>query len=124
MRFDEKGQSTLELALCLPIVVLLVVAIVQVGIIVVDQTRVWHAAREAVRVAAVDDDLDNIKDAASHAGLEPLDLKVTPAPFLRRRGEPVSVSVSYRPPSAIGLIASVVSRVQLTSEATMSIEEP
>ena len=124
MTRNELGQSTLELALCLPIVAFLVAGIVQVGTIVVDQTRVWHAAREAVRVAAVDDDPGSIRAAALRAGLDPIEVEVEPEPVDRRRGEPVRVSVSFQPDSDLPLIGAIVSGLELQSEATMSIEQP
>ena len=46
----------MELALVLPLVVALLLAVVQVGLIVRDQVLVVHAAREAAREAAVDPD--------------------------------------------------------------------
>ena len=50
------GQSTVEFALVLPLVVLLVLFVVQGGLIVRDQLLVSHAAREAARAAAVTDE--------------------------------------------------------------------
>jgi hypothetical protein len=105
-------------------VAFLIAAIVQVGIVVVDQARVWHAAREAVRVATVDDDLGRIKEAAQRAGLEPIDVEVDPQPVNRRRGEPVEVAVSYAPTSRVPLVSGIVSGIELRSVATMSIEQP
>jgi Flp pilus assembly protein TadG len=43
-----------ELALVLPLVLLLLLGVVQVGLVVRDQILVVHAAREAAREAAVD----------------------------------------------------------------------
>ena len=45
-------QATVELALVLPVVATLLLAVVQVGLVVRDQIRVTHAAREAARAAA------------------------------------------------------------------------
>ncbi len=50
----ERGQATVELALVLPLVALLLLAMVQVGLVVRDQVLLTHAAREAAREAAVD----------------------------------------------------------------------
>ena len=55
-RRGDEGQAAVELALVLPLVVALLLAVVQVGLIVRDQVLVVHAAREAAREAAVDPD--------------------------------------------------------------------
>ena len=55
MTARQRGQATVELALGLPLVLLGVLLVVQVGLVVADQVRVVHAAREGVRAAAVDD---------------------------------------------------------------------
>ena len=53
-RRGDGGQASVELALVLPLVVLLLLAVVQLGLLVRDQILVVHAAREAAREAAVD----------------------------------------------------------------------
>ena len=55
---EEEGQATVELALLLPVVVVLLLAVLQLGLVARDVVLVAHAAREASRVAAVDDDPD------------------------------------------------------------------
>ena len=52
----ERGQATVEAALVLPLVALLLLAVVQIGLLVRTELLVTHAAREAVRAAAVDAD--------------------------------------------------------------------
>ena len=51
-----RGQSTVELALLLPVVVLLLLAVLQMGLLARDIVLVTHASREAARAAAVDSD--------------------------------------------------------------------
>src|SRR5215831_11616137 len=55
-RVRESGQSTVEFAFVLPLVVLAALAVIQVGLVVRDQLGVVHAAREAARAASVDRD--------------------------------------------------------------------
>ena len=52
----ERGQTTVELALALPVVMFVVAALVEVGFLVSDQVRLAHAAREAARVEVVERD--------------------------------------------------------------------
>jgi len=118
----DEGQATVELALVLPVVATLLLAVVQVGLVVRDQIRVTHAAREAARAAAVDPD----PDAAAHAaadgsGLDPdrlsLDLTGRDGPGSRVRAE-----VTYRFPSAVPLVGRLVGPLTLRADATMRVE--
>lgn len=120
----ERGQATVELALALPILALFLAAIVEVGLIVSDQARLWHAAREAARVAAVDPDLEDVRAAAERPGLRPLDVSASPAPQWRRQGDPVSVEVRYTPRSRLPLFGVLVDRVELSASGVMRIEQP
>lgn len=123
-RASSGGQATVELALALPILALLLAALVEVGLVVGDQARLWHAAREAVRVAVVDPDVADVRAAAERAGLRPLQVTVSPEPHLRRQGDPVAVEVRYSPTSRVRLFGAVLERVELTAAGVMRIEQP
>jgi Flp pilus assembly protein TadG len=49
----DRGQATVELALVLPLVAMLTLAIVQVALVARDQNLVTHAAREAARAGTI-----------------------------------------------------------------------
>jgi Flp pilus assembly protein TadG len=121
-RDPDRGQATVELALALPLVVLLLVGLVQAGLLVRDQILVVHAAREAVRAAAVDDDPAAVEQAAADAG--PLDrrrLDVT----VSDRGAPgsrVSVRVTYRARLRLPMLGPALDDVVLRASATMRVE--
>ncbi len=53
-RRDDRGQATVELALVLPIVVLLLAGVVWVGQLMATQVRLEHAAREGARAAVIE----------------------------------------------------------------------
>ena len=55
-RRDQRGQSTVELALALPVVVMLLLLVVQAGLAVRDRLVVLHAARTAARAVIVEPD--------------------------------------------------------------------
>lgn len=120
----QTGQATIELALVLPLLVVLFVVLVQIGTVASDHVRLWHAAREGARVAVVDDDPDEIRAAAERSGLRGLDLEVSPEAHERIRGEPLTVSVSYRPVADVPLIGSLLSGIVMHASATMRIEQP
>lgn len=118
----DRGQSTVEVALLLPFVALLLLAVVQVGLVVRDQVLVVHAAREAARAAAVDAADSAARDAAaSAADLSPARLIVE----VSGRGEAGSrleVVVRYRSATAVPLVGHLVGDVELTGRATMRVE--
>lgn len=121
---SERGQATVELALCLPLVALLLGVVVEVGLVVGDEARLWQAAREAARVSAVDGSVGRVEAAARSVGLEPLAVEVEPEPRYRVAGRATSVTVRYRPVARVPLLGRLVPRRALTAEVTMRIEQP
>jgi hypothetical protein len=120
----QRGQATVELALCLPMVVLLIGLFVQVAVVVSDQTRLWQAAREAARAAVVDPDPRQISTAAERSGLSPVSVAVSPQPAYRAQGAPLSVNLAFRPRAVFPMFDPILSGVELHANATMRIEQP
>jgi len=119
---SDRGQAAVELALVLPVVLLLVLAALQVGLVARDVVLVQHAAREAARAAAVDGDVSRIRAAAVEGSGLPADrLEVT----VSARGEPgttVTVTVRYRSPTDVPLAGALVADRVLDASATMRVE--
>jgi Flp pilus assembly protein TadG len=120
----ERGQATVELALCLPLVAVVLAAVVEVARLGVDQVRLWHAAREAVRAAAVDPDPSVAEAAARRADLPGLAMEVTPGAGERVAGRPVTVALSYAPARRILVLGPLFGWLRLRAQATMRIEQP
>jgi Flp pilus assembly protein TadG len=118
----EDGQATVEVALLLPLLALLLLSVVQVGLVVRDQVLVTHAAREAARAAAVDPQAATAREAAEAAArLEPdrltVELSGSTAP-----GGRLTVTVRYRSPTTVPVVGALVGDRTLTAEATMRVE--
>jgi hypothetical protein len=117
----ERGQATVELGLVLPLIVVLLLSLVQGGLVVRDQILVTHAAREAARTAALEDDTAAVERAARAAG--PLDrdrLEVE----IGARGAPgdrVTVRVSYHA-TRVPLVGDLVGVIRLRASASMRVE--
>jgi len=111
-----------ELALVLPLVTGLLLAIMQAGVLARDQILVTHAAREAVRAAAVDDDPAAARRAAEQAG--PLAVDRLDADVVERGevGGRVRVVVRYRAPTRVPLVGAFIDDVVLDAAATMRVE--
>ena len=101
----ESGSAVVEFALLLPILLLLLLAVVQVGVLASDRLLLAQAARAGVREAAVQGSDEAVREATTTAGagLDPerLRLEVTRT---GSRGSPVTVSLSYDVP-IVGLLA-------------------
>ena len=92
---SDKGQATVELALVLPLVVMLFLAIVQVAIVGRDHIALSHAAREASRVAVESPEPAAVRTAATGATeLDPDRLSVRLSGGTDQ-GENFTVEVTY-----------------------------
>ncbi|MCP5028777.1 MAG: hypothetical protein GY929_21090 [Actinomycetia bacterium] len=122
-RGSDEGQATVELALVLPVLVLMLMLVMQVGLVVRDQVMLIHSAREAARAAAVDDDPGAARTAAlTGSRLDGDRLEVSTS----GRGEAgtyVTVTLTY--PSLIDLpfVGRLVDDIELKASATMRVEE-
>lgn len=121
---DARGQSTVELALCLPALAVVLGLVVEVGLIASDQARLWHAAREAARVAIVDPDGAAARAAAERSGLGEVEMSIEPEPRYRVQGRPLDVSLTYRPDGHVPLVGELFGGVELHSTVSMRIEQP
>jgi Flp pilus assembly protein TadG len=118
----DRGQATVELALGLPLLVVLLSGVLQMGLVMRDQILVTHAAREAVRAAALDPDEAAATRAAQGAGpLDPSRLELT-LTGRDGRGSHVTARVEYRSPIRLPLIGRALPDVELHASATMRVE--
>lgn len=118
-RRGDPGQSTVELALVLPAVVLVILLVVQVGQVVRDRVMVVHVARETARSAAVSPDAPGAAEVAERHGLEPGRLQVeldTPEDGF------VTATIGYEAPTDVALVGAVLPDVSLHAEASMLTE--
>jgi Flp pilus assembly protein TadG len=123
-RARDAGQASVELALLLPIVVLLLLAVLQVGLLTRDLVLVTHASREAVRAAATDPDPGAATRAAlDSSGLSDDRLRVR-VTGRGQAGSRVAVTVSYRAPTTVPLVGALLADRTIRSSATMRVEGP
>jgi Flp pilus assembly protein TadG len=123
---DRKGQSLVEFALVLPVLLVMVVGLFDFGRAIYASNAISNAARIATRVAIVDQNEDPIKQAAvteaPGVGLEPSDILVTfsCADSIGRCYATVDVSVAYTP--ATPMIEAIVGPVTLRASSEMPLE--
>ncbi len=120
-RDPSTGQATVESALLIPFVALVLLAIVQLALVVHARVMVTHAAREGARVAAVGGSDDEIGRAVGVAGdlvLHRLRVDVS------RVDGTATVRVSYVDPTDVPIVGSLIHDVELTAVARMRLEQP
>ena len=116
----DRGQATVELALALPLICMLLCAIVQVAVISRDQLAVQLAAREAARAAAVSADPVGAATAAAYRAtvLRPLAVAV------REANGTVTATVRYTNDTDVSLVGALLPAVTLSATVTMQVEPP
>ena len=112
----ERGQAAVELALALPAIVMLLLAIVQFALVARDELLVVHAAREAARAASV---------GASGAGAA---ARVLPGARVSidggvHVGDTVVATVGYRAVTDLPLVGPLIPDPWLHATITMRAEE-
>ena len=118
-----QGQATVELALALPVVVIALLMVIQVGLVARTQILVVHAAREGARAASVDPRIGAAAKAArSTPGLRAVALRVSTT----GRGVPggsVRVTVRYNARTDVPLVGRLLGDVELESTVAMRVED-
>lgn len=119
----EKGASAVEFALILMPLIVLIFAIFEFGIIFNNWIALTHAAREGVRLAAVDEDEVFIKqeivNRAPSVKIDPDDIVIDPVHG--EIGSPVTVTVTGWPVD-LNIPFLNPKLIVLTSSATLRIE--
>jgi Flp pilus assembly protein TadG len=125
---DEHGQTVAEFALVLPLLMIILLAIIQFGILFKNYLDLTDAVRAGSRRAAVmriDPDRvqktkDAVKRAAPDLGLSDSDIAVTATSPAWQAGEDVTVTASY--PYTIDLLGVVFKSGRMTSTVVERIE--
>ncbi|MDR5658932.1 pilus assembly protein [Serpentinicella sp. ANB-PHB4] len=98
---NNEGQALVELALVLPILLLLVFGIIEFGRVFGTYLMVTHSAREGARAAAVgalDEEIKALveeRTSALHLNKDKVNIHITPGEIYRSRGDGISIQVEY-----------------------------
>lgn len=122
VRTWDAGQNLVELALLLPLLVALLGLVLDMGRGLQAYLVAHHAAREAVRYAAIyPTDAAGIQAVATgelqRGGLSPANATISASGS--GSGSPVRVTVSYRLPLVLGLLGNSQLAIQATAEAVI-----
>ncbi len=116
---SDGGQAAVEIALALPILVLLLLSILQVVVVARDQIAVVHAARAAARAAAAFGSTAGAGEAEGRraAGLDGIEVAVVRGPAV------VTATARCRSPTRVPIVGVVLNRFELRATATMAVED-
>lgn len=123
---NEQGQTMVEFALVIPILLVVLFAVVQFGVVYKDYVTLTDASRVGARKAAVSRHEANPAGAAeaavrgSASGLDQGELGVSVSATAWEHGEDVTVTATY--PYEIDLMGLVVASGQLESSTTERVE--
>lgn len=114
----ERGATAIEMALILPILIMLLFGIFQFGLVFNSYLAITHAAREGARLAAV----GNYSESAVRGRAFPVDPDSVSIvyPEGQDQGDPVQVTVSENFDLEIPFYGAAV--IPLNSSATMRLE--
>lgn len=124
---NEKGQSIVEFALLLPILILIIMAIIEFGLLLNSYLALNNASREGARIGVVGGTDAQIKSAilttSPTLNASDLSLMVTPSQALRKSGDTLKVTVNYKYHTIIPIIGNIINNlVNLNAETSMRIE--
>ena len=117
---NDAGQATVEVALAVPLLVVVMLFGVQIALVIRDQIATIAAAREAARAVVVADGKTNVADAAvaRTAALNPSRRSVK----VSINGGLVTAIVTYRSPTDLPLDGIFIPDITVHSSATMALE--
>lgn len=117
---DDAGQATVEVALAVPLLVIVMLFGVQIALVIRDQIATIAAAREAARAVIVADGKTSVADAAvaRTAALDPSRRSVK----VSINGQLVTATVTYRSPTDLPLVGIFIPDIVVHGSATMALE--
>lgn len=123
----ENGQALVEMALVLPLFLLLLFGVIEMGRIGYAYITVSNAARVGGRVAtigATDSEINSsVQNAATSLDTVNLAINITPTQALRLSGQEVTVQVTYPVQLVIPIISNVIPNpVVVSSSIVMRLE--
>jgi Flp pilus assembly protein TadG len=127
-RRESHGQSLVEAAIILPVLIILIMGIIDFGLLFNNTIMISNAAREGARQAALggndDEVVQTIQNMTTTLDQTAMTVSITPGYAARNHGTEVTVSVSYQNELITPLIDSFFSggAASLKSTSIMRVE--
>ncbi len=126
LRRSKRGQSLVEIALILPILLIILFGIMEFGRVFHSYLVITHAAREGARYGIISKDAAQIKqkvqDASPGITLDLSDIDVNPSTNLTA-GVPLTISVEYQLDLFTPVLADIIPNpIVISTSSTMRVE--
>ena len=122
---NQKGQSTVELALVLPILLLILVGTIVLGLIFKTSIQLDYSANELSRAMSLDatsSEIATLSDAVFNS-LDPTKISVTVTPNTPIKGQALTVKVTYTYRLITPLIGTLLGNEVVLSGTSVVIKE-
>lgn len=125
--FNKKGQSAVEFALLLPILLLLILGVFELSRVLNAGLVINHASREAARYAALGGSdlevLTVVTDQSNNLDTSNMTVTITPAQTSRDSGENVTIKIDYKIEFITPFIGSILGDdFVISGDTTMRVE--
>lgn len=122
---SEKGQSLVEFALVIPVLILILLAIVDFGRVYHVYLTIDHAGREAARAASIGKDDGTVQSVAVNysesINLTTGQVAISPS-GTRSSGTEVKITITHPITFLTPVIGEIVGPLTLTDTTTMRVE--
>lgn len=124
---EDKGQSMVEFAMILPVLLLIIIGIIEFGFMFSGYLALSNASREAVRTVSLGETdmvaIQRAKDVAITLNPTKMNVSISPSAALRDRGDSVRVTIVYDYDFLTPFMEALFGGdLQLEAEATMRVE--
>ena len=124
---NQKGQSLVEFAIILPILLLLILGIAEFGIMLNSYLTIQNVAREGARFGITGGSdteiIALIKATSPNLTAADMSITITPSEANRKSGDTMQVKVTYSYHVIVPIISSLVGNViALNAQTSMRIE--
>lgn len=124
---DNKGQAMVELAIILPILLLIVMGIIEFGFMINSYLTISNISREGARAAIVGNsysDIENlIINCSPNLDSSKLNISISPSQESRKSGDTLTVYIIYNYELTVPIISSIFNdTVVLNAQTSMRIE--
>lgn len=123
---NQKGQSLVEFAIILPLILLIVMGIAQFGLLFNSYLTIQNATREGARTGVVGGTNSEIRQSilntSPYLKEDNLTIHINPKDN-RRSGETLTVQIIYSYPLTVPIINNILGKaIQLNAQTSMRIE--
>lgn len=116
MKRDQGGQATVEFALVIPLIAMMLLLIVQAAVVVREQVMLINGVREAARAAAVDPSADVTGLTRSASGIGSVSVSTS------NDGTSLTVTGTAEVPIVVPFLKSIRSSIGIDARATFRSE--